>query len=795
MKENLYDELLEENKEANKENLQETLLKYLAHWQWFALSAILCLSCTWFYLRYATRVYEVTATVMINDEKNGGRNTTSPALQELGILSNEGNIDNEIEILKSKSLIQNVVLELNLYATYLTKGRIGERDLYTDSPLIAEMNPEDLHKLRENIELEAEDMGQGKYRINEKEMTLPATVHTPQGDVQISARPQAQTLPGQNIYITLARPINTAKGYLSTLTVEATSKTTSIALITLKNSNPGRGEDFINKLVELYNRDANNDKNLVAQKTARFIDERIRIINRELDSTEKDLENFKKDAGLTDVNTDAQLFLQENSEYEKKSVENNMQINLVEYLKEYIEKNKYSVIPANVGLADTSLSELIGRYNELVLEYERLKRGTYPGNPALKQAENHLDAMYASLSTSIASLRKGLLITRADLADQAGKYNGRIRRAPTQERELAGIARQQSIKSGLFLMLLQKREENAITLATTVDNAKIVDAPIAGDRPVSPKSTICWLIALILGFALPVMYIYIAELLSFKISGREDVEKLTSAPITGEIPFHKRKDKEENDIAVKENDNDLMTEVFRSLRTNLQFILGNEGRKVILVTSTSPGEGKSTVTANLGMSLALLGKKVLIIGLDIRKPRLAEIFGIHEAEKRKGITNYLSNPENTELDELILPSGTSQHLSLLPAGPIPPNPAELLSRESLGKAIDKLHSRYDYILIDSAPVGSVTDTLIIAHHADVTLYVCRADYTFKSAFGLINELEKKGKLPHLSLVINAVKMKVGTYGYGKYGYSNKYGYGYGYGYGNENKDKKVKSKK
>lgn len=785
MKENLYDELFEENKESNKENLQETLLKYLAHWQWFALSVILCLTCTWFYLRYATRVYEITATVMINDEKKGGRNTASPALEELGFVSSGGNIDNEIEILKSKSLIQNVVSELNLYATYLTKGRIGERDLYTDSPVIAEMNPEDLQRLREPIELEVKDL------------ILPATLHTPQGDVRISARPGAQPLPGQTIYITLSRPINTAKGYLGALTVEATSKTTSIALITLKNSNPKRGEDFINKLVELYNRDANNDKNLVAQKTAGFIDERIRIINRELDSTEKKLENFKRDAGLTDISTDAQLFLQENSEYEKKSAENNMQINLVEYLKEYIEKNenKYNVIPANVGLTDIPLSGLIKQYNEQVLEYERLKRGTYPGNPALKQAEKSLDGMHATLRTSIGSLHKGLLITRADLARQTGKYSGRIRKAPEQERELAGIARQQSIKSGLFLMLLQKREENAITLATTVDNARIVDAPIAGDRPVSPQSIICWLTALILGIVIPVVYIYMAELLRFKIAGREDVEKLTPAPITGEIPLREKKDKEENDIAVKENDNNLMSEVFRSLRTNLQFMLGSEEKKVILVTSTSPGEGKTTVAANLGMSLALLGKKVLIIGLDIRKPRLAEAFGIHETGNRKGITACLSNPEDTEPDELILPSGTSGHLSLLPAGAIPPNPAELLSRESLGKIIGKLRSRYDYILIDSAPVGSVTDTLIIAHHADVTLYVCRAGYTFKSAFRLVNELEKKGKLPHLSLVINAVKMKAGRYGYGKYGYGHKYGYGYGYGYESENKHKKVKSTK
>lgn len=771
MKENPYDELFENGKEKNKENLQETLLKYLSNWQWFALSIILCLACTWFYLRYATRVYEITATVMINDESKGGRNTTSPALEELGLMNSGGNIDNEIEILKSKSLIRDVVVDLNLYATYTTKGRIGERDLYTDSPVIAEMASEDLHKLTSPISLEV------------KAPVLPDTVHTPQGDVFLSARPGVKSLPEETIYITLDRPINTAKAYLNSLIVEATSKTTSIALITLTNSNPRRGEDFIGKLLELYNLDANNDKNLVAQKTARFINERINIINRELNDTEKDLENFKREAGLTDMGTDAQLFLQENSEYEKKNAENDMQINLVKFLQEYIEQNgsRYSIIPANVGLTDIPLSGLINRYNEQVLEYERLKRGTYSDNPALKQAERNLDAMLGTIRTSATSLHKGLLITRSDLTRQAGKYSGRIRKAPAQERELANITRQQSVKSGLFLMLLQKREENAITLATTVDNARVIDTPLAGDAPVSPKPMICWAIALILGIVIPVACIYLAELLRFRINGREDVEKLTSLPIVGEVPLQDKKNKEESDIRVKENDNNLMTEIFRSLRTNLQFTLGEGGGKVVLVTSTSPGEGKTTITANLGVSLALLGKKVLILGLDIRKPRLAEAFGLPNTNKSNGITTYLSNPADTDLNSLIIPSGITEHLSLLPTGAIPPNPAELLSRDSLGKAIAILKEEYDYILIDSAPAGSVTDTFIIARHADATLYVCRAGYTFKTDLTFVSELQTGSKLPHISCVVNGVKLKHRKYGYYKYGYGRKYGYSYGYG--------------
>ena len=375
-----------------------------------------------------------------------------------------------------------------------------------------------------------------------------------------------------------------------------------------------------------------------------------------------------------------------------------------------------------------------------------------------------------------------MFITKADLDREASRYSRRISEAPGQEREFVSIARQQEIKAGLYLMLLQKREENAITLAATANNAKIIDEAIADDAPVAPRSKITYLIALILGVGIPVGVIYLLELTKFKIEGRADVEKLTSAPIVGDIPLT---DEKQGAIAVFENQNNLMSETFRNVRTNLQFMLGND-KKVILVTSTVSGEGKSFISGNLAISLSLLGKKVVIVGLDIRKPGLNKVFNISKREQ--GITQYLANPEKNLMD-LVQLSDVSKNLYILPGGTVPPNPTELLARDGLDKAIETLKKNFEYVILDTAPVGMVTDTLLIGRVADLSVYVCRADYTRKNEYTLINELIDGNKLPNLCTVINGLDLKKRKYGYyygyGKYGkyygYGKRYGYGYGYG--------------
>ena len=546
-----------------------------------------------------------------------------------------------------------------------------------------------------------------------------------------------------------------------------------------------RGQDFINQLLEMYNRNTNNDKNEIAQKTAEFIDERISIISKELGSTEADLESFKRDAGITDLSSEAQIALAGNAEYEKKSVENRTQISLVNDLRKYLRGNEYEVLPSNVGLQDAALIGAIERYNEMLVERKRLLRTSTENNPAIVNLDTSIRAMKANVQATLEGTLQGLMITKSNLDREASRYSRRISNAPGQERAYVSIARQQEIKAGLYLMLLQKREENAIALAATANNAKIIDEAIADDTPVSPKGKMIYLIALMLGIGIPVGIIYLIDLTKFKIEGRADVEKLTTVPVVGDIPLTDEKNDKNGSIAVFENKNNLMSEVFRNVRTNLQFMLNND-QKVILVTSTVSGEGKSFVSANLAISLSLLGKKVVIVGLDIRKPGLNKVFQLSNREK--GITQYLSNPE-TDLMELVQPSDINKNLYILLGGTVPPNPTELLARNGLDKAIETLKKHFDYVIMDTAPIGMVTDTLLIGRVADLSVYVCRADYTHKAEYTLINELSIEKKLPNLCTVINGVDLKKRKYGYyygyGKYGkhygYGKRYGYGYGYG--------------
>ena len=576
-----------------------------------------------------------------------------------------------------------------------------------------------------------------------------------------------------------------ARDYCNRLSIAPTSKTTSVAVISLKNSSLQRGQDFINQLLEMYNRNTNNDKNEIAQKTAEFIDERIGIISKELGSTEANLESFKRDAGITDLTSEAQIALAGNAEYEKKSVENRTQISLVNDLRKYLRGNEYEVLPSNVGLQDAALIGAIERYNEMLVERKRLLRTSTENNPTIVNLDTSIRAMKANVQATLEGTLQGLMITKESLDREASRYSRRISNAPGQERAYVSIARQQEIKAGLYLMLLQKREENAIALAATANNAKIIDEAIADDTPVSPKGKMIYLIALVLGIGIPVGIIYLIELTKFKIEGRADVEKLTSVPVVGDIPLTDEKNDKNGSIAVFENKNNLMSETFRNIRTNLQFMLDND-QKVILVTSTVSGEGKSFVSSNLAISLSLLGKKVVIVGLDIRKPGLNKVFQL--SNKERGITQYLSNPE-TDLMELVQPSDVNKNLFILPGGTVPPNPTELLARNGLDRAIETLKKHFDYVILDTAPIGMVTDTLLIGRVADLSVYVCRADYTHKAEYTLINELSFEKKLPNLCTVINGVDLKKRKYGYyygyGKYGkhygYGKRYGYGYGYG--------------
>ena len=778
-------------------NIQEILFRYLIHWPWFVVSVIVCVALAWGYLRLTTPVYNISATVLIKDEKKGGGANMSSELEKMGLngfVSSSSNIENEIEVLKSRTLAREVVSSLGLFVTYMDEDKFPNKELYRTSPVLVSLTPQEADRLPQTMEIDmllqpagAMDVqvkvGKKEYRKHLEK--LPAVFPTDEGTVAFfvnndtlsSLRPESVTTE-RHITAYINRPFAVAKGYAGSLSITPTSKATSVVTVSIKNSNTQRGKDYIDKLLEMYNINANNDKNEVAQRTAEFIDERIDIISKELGSTERDLENFKRSAGITDLTSEAQIALTGNAEYEKKRVENQTQINLVMDLKKYLQGSEYEVLPANVGLQDAGVAGAIDRYNEMVAERKRLLRTSTESNPAIVNLTTSIRAMRSNIQTTLDATLKGLEITKADLIREASRYSRRISDAPTQERQFVSIARQQEIKSGLYLMLLQKREENAIVLAAIANNAKIIDEAQADSTPISPKRMTIYLAALVFGIGIPVGVIYLIGLTKFKIEGRADVEKLTSLPVVGDIPLA---DEKTGAIAVFENQNNLMSETFRNVRTNLQFMLEN-GKNVILVTSTVSGEGKSFISANLAISLSLLGKKVVIVGLDIRKPGLNKVFNL--PKKEYGITQFLTN-STVNLMDLVHHSDINKNLYILPGGTVPPNPTELLARDGLEKAVEILRKNFDYVILDTAPVGMVTDTLLIGRVADLSVYVCRADYTRKTEFTLINELAENNKLPNLCIVINGLdlqKKKYGYYyGYGKYG--KYYGYGKHYGYG------------
>lgn len=815
-----------EEQNFNEQNSEETInlyaifFKYLAYWPWFVISVIACMILAFLFLRYQQPVYNITAAVLIKEEEQkGGNSAASPlaAIQDLGMFSMTNNFDNEVEILHSRTLIKKAVNELRLYTT-IAEDRITGYNipLYRTSPVNVFMTPEEADKLEAPVKLKMKYTLDGKLHVHakyvideerdeeeiEKEFDrLPAILPTPVGVINFSKNDSLPEPMEEDVKLMayISSPTVTAQDYMENLTVEATSKTTTIAQISVQNTDKQRGIDFVNCLVAFYNQDANDEKNEVAQKTAEFIEERISIINRELGTAETELADFKQRSGLTDLTSDAKLALEESSRYGQQRMENATQIQLVEFLRNYINdpKNDDEVIPSNVGLQDQNLTSAIDQYNAMIVERNRLLRTSSESNPAVINMNTGIEAMRHSVQTTVESVLKGLNIAKSDIERQARKFEGRISNAPIQEKEFLSIARQQEIKAALYTMLLQKREENALTLAATANNGRIIEDALADKDPVSPKKKIIALAALILGLGIPVGIVYLRDLLKYKIENREDVEHITDVPILAELPRCKKPEK--GAVVVRENKNDIMEETFRGLRTNLLFMLGKD-QKVILFSSTQPGEGKSFVAGNTAVSLAFLGKKTIIVGMDIRKPGLNKVFNL--SRRAEGITNYLADPEHVNIFDMVQTSDISPNLDILPGGPVPPNPTELVARDVLDRAIELLKQRYDYIILDTAPIAMVTDTAIIGRVANLCVYVCRADVTPKAGYRYINVLRDEKKFPKLATVINDIDMskRKNSYGYeygAKYGYGGKtygYGYGYGYGYDEGNKNKKDKTK-
>ena len=800
MAEYVANEELQKEEESSSFSLSALWTIIVLNWQWILLSVFIALCIAFCYLRYTRPVYTSGMKVLIKEEQ-GKRMSRSGQinLDEMGIVSNSNGFDNELEILTSTNVNSRVVKSLKLYVSYAVEGRVQKIEQYQDNPIIVDMPQHQLTVLKTPIELEMTKADKGLHVTGKVRMAgqsepvtfdhdikkLPTSINTPMGVIIFQQNPGTKW--GDNKLYATILPIETAaRIYRGKLSAGPTSKYTTVAQVSFTDTQVGRSLDYLNELLKCYNDDANEDKNEVAMKTGDFIKARIDDIRGELDVTEGELEQYKKSSELINLSNDATTALSNRTEYQKKQVEFETQLNLINALVNYVNNpaNAMQVIPANLGLADAGLNATISRYNDAVLQRNRLLKSSSEDNPYVQRITAELEEMWPTIKMNLDAIRNDVMTQKSSADRQYGMYSSRISSTPTQERALTNMSRQQEIKANLYLMLLQKREENYISLASTAAKARLIDSPQLRGK-ISPNNKMIWLIALLLGLALPLAFFFLKNLLRYRIEGRNDVEKLTKISILADIPLAGKTVDGEKALVVRENTNNSMEEAFRGLRTNLRFILEGD-EKVILCTSCIPGEGKTFVSTNLAMSLALMGKKIIIVGLDIRKPRLVKLFNL--PSDKKGITTFLSGNEQTfeALEEQIIKGVVNKNLDVLPAGIIPPNPSELISREQLDKAVELLKEHYDYVLLDTPPVGLVSDTLSIGRVAEMCLFVCRADYSPRANFDLINSLKDENKLPKINLVLNAVDMRKKKYGYyygyGKYGKYGKYGrYAYGKG--------------
>lgn len=757
---------------------QALLQKCLKHWRWFTVSVLACLILSFVYIRYTAPVYNISASVLIQQK---GQQSSLGGLSggALGMLSGLSGIsfsssfDNELEIMQSRTLLKKVVTDLGLYIS-TTQQRITGYNipLYKTSPIQVYLSPEEATELESGIKIKTIYTPEGKltaqiqFKLKKEKQKiektfdhLPAIFPTPVGVLSFTKSDSLLTEmrkkeSGDIRLVTyISSPIEAAKAYKENLGIEGGKKTT-IAQVSLQDNDKQRATDFINYLVICYNQDILDEKSKVVLQTSDFIRERMEVVNQELSTTESEIADFKQKSGLTDLSADAQLVLQESAKYEQLRIENQTQIRLVEFLRDYIQNPAHAdeVIPANVGLKEEKLTAAIDEYNSLLAERRRLLRTSSESNPAVINLNDGIQTLQKSIQTTVASTLKGLQIAQNDLERQMRQFTDRINSAPQQEREYINLARQQEIKSRLYLVLLQQREENILSLGLTTDTGRIVEETLADKYPVTPKKKIIALAALFLGLCIPAGVIFVRDSLNNKIEKRSDIKNLTNLPLLAELPHTQQA--QAKHLVVRKKQNGLMEEAFRNLRTQLLFQLDTTD-KVILFTSIQGEEGTTFVASHTAASLAFLGKKIVVVDMNLRRPGLPSYFSL--PTNAKGMTDYLNAPKQVRLLDLVQPSAVHANLDVLPGGALVANSAELVSQEAFADAIRQLKEKYDYVILDTAPLPLVTDTVLIGRTADICVFVCRAGVTPKSACDYLNTLSREQKFPKLAVLLNDVE--------------------------------------
>lgn len=765
------------NSQLEKINWRKELGKYLKKWPWFLIAVVISVMGGYFYLKYATPVYLATATIIIKNEP--GQGSQSAIYSDLGLNGGgNSNVEVELGILRSKRLMKEVVKSLNIHIQYFKEGKVRTVEIYDGIPFSLQVLKLD--------ELSLKNSGGGQFQISksEKGNFKIKDLKTEKNIEVLAGRPfslgfadvviSSNDLTNENksfdaITVTFTDMEKIASHYRSQLNLIQVEKNSNLIELNIKDPVKEKARDILDQLILEYNRDAIEDKNLIAGNTAHFIDDRLAIINDELESVETGKESFKEENRLTDIQAESQIFIQNASEYNKRRLEVGTQLELASAMLEYITSNSQSdLLPTNLGLSEGSVNNQINEYNDLVLQRNRILAGSSEKNPIVIKLNNQIGQIKGNIVQSLKSMRSNLQIGQDDINRQASSIGSKIFAVPSKERQYRGIERQQNIKETLYLFLLQKREENSLSMAVTEPKAKIVDRAYFHDFAISHNARSIYLGTLILGLFIPFSVIYINGALDNKVRKRSDIEKLSpDISLVGEIPKVARK----NEI-ISLNDRSVLAESFRILNTNLQYLLVNSKAKkegnIIAVTSTIKGEGKTFTAINLGITLANTGKKVLLAGADLRNPKLQDY--VLDDDKILGISDYLVDHKLSP-ESIIVSSILHTEIDILSSGSIPPNPYELLKQEKVGAMFRKLREKYDYIIIDTAPSMLVADTFLIAHFADLVLYIVRAGYTEKELLEFPLNAKENGKFKKVSFVLNGLNST-------NLGYGNKYGYGY-----------------
>lgn len=762
-------------------NLREIIKPYVKKWYWFSLSLIITICLAVLYVKYTTPVYQAKSSVLIKDAKK-----MSNASGDFGVLSGFGgfagmgtnSIENELEIFKSKKIIEDVTKNLKLQVSIFSREKYYDVELYKGTNpfnvlVVNEKEYEALPTKPINVKIEGDKITLSSEELKKNIVTTyNRTVSLPYANIIITKNvdfnpKKAKKLELKELYFTYRDFLNTVDDYQQSVDVGLIDKDATVIGLTMSHPNQEKSKDVLNNLVDIYNEYAIQDKNTESKKTKDFIDERIVLISKELGDVESDKERFKLENDIVDIPSEARMNLQVYNETRRKRIELDNQIEVSKILLQYIDNqtSTFQILPTNIGLDNASATSNITAYNRLVMERNRLLENATPENPLVKEMSKDLIGLKTAMRESIQQFINNLYASRSQSERENSRSDSEIHKVPRQEKLFRNIERQQQIKENLYLLLLQKREEAAISMAMSDNKARVVDHAYVLKKQVAPKKMLTLLGAFVIGLLIPFLYIYIRELLNNKLIGKHELEKLTNTPILAEIP---RLFKRDGQIIVR-NDVSPLAESFRILVTNLNFILPKDKTtKTIFVTSTIKGEGKTFVSVNLALALATNTKKVLVIGSDIRNPQLQRYNPTMKGAK--GLSEYLyQEVENPK--EIIHPSGFHPNCDFIYSGVIPPNPTDLLQNGRYSELIDAVKDDYNFIILDTAPLMLVTDSFLIADVADATVYVTRSEITQKDFINFANKNVVSEKIKNVGFVLNDVHKN-------NFGYGNKYGYGY-----------------